>query len=110
METVQNISILDGILEMLGHEHFLKILKTAMQKPVNAHEIYETTKIPLSSIYNGIEFLLSKNLVKIAVYDDDSPRKTMKISANLTSFVLVFDGDTIELNASKGKFKESKKL
>ena len=88
---IKDKKMINIILTILADEELRDIFNTMKEKPVSAHEILKNTKIPHTSFYRKINWMLENKLVII-----DSVQET-KDGKKYSMFRAIFDDITIKL-------------
>jgi predicted transcriptional regulator len=85
-----NVEVL--ALKILGDAYFTAILKAIHEIPKSAVEIYDDTKIPLSTVYRRIQYLHDLGLLQISGTISSDGKKVFLYKSKVKSIEAKFDG------------------
>jgi len=87
----------EGILEILADKYCRTILAATMDKPKCAIEISSETKIPISTVYRRLQFLLDNKILQISGTISDDGKKYFLYKSKIQAIASVFDGSDIDI-------------
>ena len=99
---IKNERLKRSILSALADIELQKILDAAMSGPKSVNQIMRETKIPHTSAYRKIKWLLEEKLLvvdKIEITDDG--KKSSLFSTALKSFSIKYEYNTIVIEAEQ---------
>jgi len=87
----------EGILEILADKYCRTILTVTMDIPKCAVEISSETKIPISTVYRRIQFLLDNRLLRVSGTISDDGKKYFLYKSRIKAIYSSFYGDFVEV-------------
>ena len=87
----------EGILEILGDKYCRAIIAATMDRPKCAIEISSETKIPISTVYRRLQFLVDNRLLRISGTISDDGKKYFLYKSRIKAIYSKFYGDFVEV-------------
>ena len=81
-----------SILHVIGDAYFTTILRAIHEIPKSAIEIYDDTKIPLSTVYRRIQYLHDLGLLQISGTVSSEGKRVFLYKSKVKSLEVKFDG------------------
>lgn len=81
-----------SILQVIGDAYFTTILEAIYEIPKSAIEIYDDTKIPLSTVYRRIQYLHDLGLLQISGTISSEGKRVFLYKSKIESLEVKFDG------------------
>lgn len=98
-QNYEDPQIIMNILQNLLNNRSCKILLSLLESPLSVLEIHHKCKLPVSSIYKGLNRLRKNGLIKIAKYHIGlNGKKVIIYKSNITSINLVLNQNEFSLN------------